>query len=180
MRRALIQLTGLLQESCASRFLLGPARNCWSDVACIDSLFFDMTEVAGCPVGYVEARSRHVKQSSQAKKKKAMFMPLMAPIQGVSPDFCWALEWRRAAQLAGIDLTRRPLGALSPAPGPDGTFLKRHIDTAEASDWLRGLLLRSDPTRQRTTSHCLEHTVLGGSGSTVRRRRSWRTTAQDP
>ncbi|CAE7610463.1 unnamed protein product [Symbiodinium natans] len=137
------------------------ARNRWSDVACIDSLSFDVTEVAGRPVGYVEARARHVKQSSQAKKKKALFMPLVAPIQGVSPDFSWALEWRHAAQLAGIDLTKRPLGALLPAPGPEGSFLKRHIDTAEASDWLHGLLLRSDPTRQRTTSHCLKHTVLG-------------------
>ena len=137
------------------------ARNRWSDVACIDSLSFDVTEVAGRPVGYVEARARHVKQSSQAKKKKALFMPLVAPIQGVSPDFYWALEWRHAAQLAGIDLTKRPLGALLPAPGPEGSFLKRHIDTAEASDWLHGLLLRSDPTRQRTTSHCLKHTVLG-------------------
>ena len=137
------------------------ARNRWSDVACIDSLSFDVTEVAGRPVGYVEARARRVKQSSQAKKKKALFMPLVAPIQGVSPDFHWALEWHHAAQLAGIDLAKRPLGALLPAPGPGGTFLKRHIDTAEASDWLHGLLLRSDPTRQRTTSHCLKHTVLG-------------------
>ena len=84
------------------------ARNRWSDVACIDSLSFDVTEVAGRLVGYVEARARHVKQSSQAKKKKAMFMPLVAPIQGVSPDFSWALEWRHAAQLAGIDLAKRP------------------------------------------------------------------------
>ena len=49
-------------------------------MACVESITFDFSEQQGQPVGYVEARARHVKQSSQSKKKKSLFMPLVAPI----------------------------------------------------------------------------------------------------
>ena len=48
-----------------------------------------------------------------------------------------------------------------PAIGPDGGWLKRTVDSQEASDWLTKLLQKRDPSLSRVTTHSLKHTTLG-------------------
>ena len=111
-------------------------------------------------MSYVEARARRVKQSSQSKKK-FVCVPLVAPICGVHPNFSWALDWKKVADMVGVDFDKGPFGALPPAPDPNRSLLRRHIDSTEASDWLSGILSHFQPRRSPTTSHCLKHTALG-------------------
>lgn len=60
----------------------------------------------------------------------------------------------------GLEIHRRPLGPLLPAPGLDGTFCARPLTTSEAAGWLRALL---QGTKDVGTfrSHSMKATLLG-------------------
>ena len=47
------------------------------------------------------------------------------------------------------------------AVGPDGGWLRRTVDSPEASDWLTRLLQKREPSLARVTTHSLKHTTLG-------------------
>ena len=136
------------------------SRNRWSDIRHVRSLEFDFLEIGPEICGFLEGRAREVKQSNK-KKKLSLFMPLVAPVRGVHPTVVWAKEWQKVAAEAGIVLSKTPVGPLLPATAPDGAWLQRSIDSAEASNWLMGLLRNRDPSTARVTTHSLKHTALG-------------------
>ena len=43
----------------------------------------------------------------------------------------------------------------------EGKWLKRTVDSQEASAWLTQLLRKRDPSMERVTTHSLKHTPLG-------------------
>ena len=61
-------------------------RSQWADMGNIDRLFFDVMETEDGPFGFVEARTRIHKTSTTAERK-AMYMPYVAPIQGVGDGY---------------------------------------------------------------------------------------------
>ena len=59
------------------------------------------------PFGFVEARTRIHKTSTTAERK-AMYMPYVAPIQGVGDGY-WGLDWKAVLEeLQLMDPKRRP------------------------------------------------------------------------
>ena len=136
------------------------ARNRWSDIRFVKTLEFDVLQIRGDTRGYIEGRAKDVKQSDR-KKKQTLFMPLVAPVRGVHQSIVWGTVWQSVAQQVGRSFTQDPVGPLLPAIGPDGGWLKRTVDSQEASDWLTKLLQNRDPSLSRVTTHSLKHTTLG-------------------
>ncbi len=136
------------------------ARNRWSDIRFVKTLEFDFLQLEGDTRGYIEGRAKDVKQSNK-KKKQALFMPLVAPVRGVHPNIIWGTVWQSVANQVGRDFAKDPVGPLLPAVGPDGTWLRRTVDSPEASDWLTSLLRKREPSLARVTTHSLKHTALG-------------------
>ena len=136
------------------------ARNRWSDIRFIKTFEFDVLQIQGETKGYIEGRAKDVKQSNR-KKKQTLFMPLAAPVRGVHPNIVWGTAWQSVSQQVGRSFTQDPVGPLLPAVGPDGNWLKRTVDSAEASDWLTKLLQKREPSLSRVTTHSLKHTTLG-------------------
>ena len=136
------------------------ARNRWSDVRFVKTFEFDVLQNQGETKGYIEGRAKDVKQSNR-KKKQALFMPLVAPVRGVHPTIVWGTAWQSVSQQVGRNFAQGPVGPLLPAIGPDGGWLRRTIDSAEASDWLTKLLQKREPALSRVTTHSLKHTTLG-------------------
>ena len=136
------------------------ARNRWSDIRFVKTLEFDILQLEGETRGYVEGRAKDVKQSNR-RKKQSLFMPLVAPVRGVHPSVIWGTVWQSVAQQVGRDFAQDPVGPLLPAVGPDGGWLRRRVDSPEASDWLTRLLQKREPSLARVTTHSLKHTTLG-------------------
>ena len=134
-------------------------RNRWSDSQCLDTIEFDVVEAEGCMSGFVEARAKHVKQSN--RKKKSLFMPLVAPIQGVHPTLYWALEWKKVGDQIGVQWDRRPYGPLMPAMTVGEEWLRRSVAASEISEWMSDILRRCDPSCSSTSSHSMKRTMLG-------------------
>ena len=136
------------------------ARNRWSDIRFVRSFEWDFLQVQGQTEGYIEARSKDVKQSNR-KKKQTLFMPLVAPVRGVHPTIVWGVAWKDVASKVGRRFDVAPLGPLLPAVDVEGKWLKRTVDSQEASAWLTQLLRKRDPSMERVTTHSLKHTPLG-------------------
>ena len=136
------------------------ARNRWSDIRFVRSFEWDFLQVQGQTEGYIEARSKDVKQSNR-KKKQTLFMPLVAPVRGVHPTIVWGVAWKDVASKVGRNFDSAPLGPLLPALDAEGKWLKRTVDSQEASAWLTQLLRKRDPSMERDTTHSLKHTPLG-------------------
>ena len=132
------------------------ARDRWSDIRFVKTLEFDILQLEGETRGYVEGRAKDVKQSNR-RKKQNLFMPLVAPVRGVHPSVIWGTVWQSVAQQVGRDFAH----PLLPAVGPDGGWLRRRVDSPEASDWLTRLLQKREPSLTRVTTHSLKHTTLG-------------------
>ena len=115
------------------------ARNRWSDIRFVRSFEWDFLQVQGQTEGYIEARSKDVKQSNR-KKKQTLFMPLVAPVRGVHPTIVWGVAWKDVASKVGRNFDVAPLGPLLPAVDAKGKWLKRTVDSQEASAWLTQLL----------------------------------------
>ena len=131
------------------------SRSRWSDLSFLDELEFDIayhrTEIAG----FVESSTRHQKTSSSAVKK-ALQMPLVCPLQGVTKN-SWALEWHDILKAVKFDMDRRPIGALCRPPTLEG-LSERSLTSDEAGNFINALLeLDGD---RAVTSHCLKTTTL--------------------
>ena len=131
-----------------------------NDIRFVKTLEFDVLQIQGETRGYIEGRAKDVKQSNR-KKKQTLFMPLVAPVRGVHPNIVWGTAWQSVSQQVGRNFTQDPVGPLLPAIGPDGRWLRRTVDSAEASDWLTKLLQKREPSLARVTTHSLKHTTLG-------------------
>ena len=163
----------LAEVRCMERFLIGDAptrhkylmgcalfvlysRSRWSDIAYVEYLELDSTEVNGQPFGFVGSSTRHQKTGTSALKK-AMQMPLVSPVLGVS-DVEWAHIWMETVMGMGLDLFQRPFGAICRAPRSDGSLSNRSVTAEEIGDFLNAALgLVGDKC---VTSHSLKRTTL--------------------
>ena len=64
----------------------------WSDLSSMQSFGFDVMETDSGPFGFVEDRTR-IHKTSNTAEKKALYLPFVAPIEGVG-EKPWALAWR--------------------------------------------------------------------------------------
>ena len=64
------------------------ARNRWSDIRFVKTSEFDVLQIRRETRGHIEGRAEDVKQSNR-KKKQTLFMPLVAPVQGVHQSIVW-------------------------------------------------------------------------------------------
>ena len=91
------------------KYLMGCAlfvlysRSRWSDIAQVEYLELDAVEVEGRPFGFIESSTRHQKTGTTALKK-AMQMPLVSPVLGVS-DVEWAHIFMEVLMGMGLDPT---------------------------------------------------------------------------
>eukprot|EP00435_Cladocopium_sp_Y103_P053343 s286_g17.t1 len=153
------------------------ARARWSDLAYMQSFFYDTIEKDGMNYGYVEARTR-VHKTSTSEERKAMYMPFVAPIQGVE-SFCWALEWKEAFIELGLLTGFEPHGAICRAPTVSGGFTKRPLTSVEASDMLNDYLGIGKAALEATSSHSLKATTLAGSFDPDGTRSGWMASTCD-
>lgn len=129
----------------------------WSDLFSMQSFGFDVMEADSGPFGFVEGRTR-IHKTSNTAEKKALYLPFVAPIEGVG-EKPWALAWRSV--LEELDMLRdpEPYGAVCRAPTSEGGFTKRPLTSAEASSMLNDFLGVAD-TKEATSSHSLKATTL--------------------
>ena len=76
------------------------ARCRWSDLHSIHSIEFDVIDTKDGKFGFVEVRSR-VHKTGDTEEKKALFMPFVAPIAGVTTR-PWAMAWKEAMETLGF------------------------------------------------------------------------------
>ena len=128
----------------------------WSDLSSLQSFFYDVVETNTGPFGFVGGRTR-VHKTSNSVEKKAMYLPFVAPIQGITERH-WGLDRKEVLEEFKILVTKEPFGAVCRAPKSDGTFTKRPLSTSEASDMLNDLLEMG--TDDETTSRSLKSMTL--------------------
>ena len=131
------------------------SRSRWSDLAFLSDLTLDTTETELGLVGFVEGSTRLQKTSTTALKR-AMQMPLVAPIRGVT-ERLWAVEWFDILKQVQFNLTAKPIGAVC-RPPTNGMLGTRHLSSEEIGDFLNHVL---GLTGERVvTSHCMKTTTL--------------------
>ena len=137
----------------------------WSDIANVDSIEWDVADVGKEKFGFVETRTR-ITKTSTTEEKKTMWMPFVAPINGLGP-FPWGLAWKEVLESLGFNLMHRPSGPICRAPCANGDFSRRSVSTAEASDLLTDFLKVKG---EKMTSHSLKTTTLVRFGLSDRSR----------
>ena len=131
----------------------------WADLECVASLDFDIVDIPdGGSFGFVEMRTR-VHKTGGTEERKAMFMPYVAPINGVR-ETPWATIWMETMKKLEIDWSVKNFGAICRAPRSDGGFTKRPITTDEISSMLNRFLGYSPKSPCYTTSHSMKTTLL--------------------
>mmetsp|Transcript_28330 Transcript_28330/g.46610 ORF Transcript_28330/g.46610 Transcript_28330/m.46610 type:complete len:825 (+) Transcript_28330:1-2475(+) len=91
--------------------------------------------------------------------RRQQFLPIVVPWNGVVTDD-WMNVFLTLYACVGLDITKKPLGPLLPAPRLDGTFCARPLTTSEAADWLRALL-NGTSNFESFRSHSMKATLLG-------------------
>eukprot|EP00435_Cladocopium_sp_Y103_P059351 s1613_g21.t1 len=129
----------------------------WSDLASMQSLFYDVVDTHEGPFGFIEARTR-IHKTSNSAEKKAMYLPFVAPTQGVGERY-WALDWKETLEKLELLHDREPYGPVCRAPTSVGGFTKRPLASDEISSILNDFLKLTD-TEQAASSHSLKATTL--------------------
>ena len=91
--------------------------------------------------------------------RRQQFLPLVVPWEGIVTED-WLQTFLKVYAQVGLDINRRPLGPLLPAPRLDGSFCARPLSTSEAADWLRALL-HGTKQSESFRSHSMKATLLG-------------------
>ena len=68
-----------------------------SDLSSTQSFFYDVMETNTGPFGFVEGRTRIHKTSNSVENRIAMYLPFVAPIQGITERH-WGLDWREVLE----------------------------------------------------------------------------------
>eukprot|EP00435_Cladocopium_sp_Y103_P048021 s528_g14.t1 len=76
-----------------------------------------------------------IHKTSTSAEKKALYLPFVAPINGVGSE-CWALAWTEALEQLGLLRDREPYGPMTSVGG----FTKRPLTTDEISPMINGFL----------------------------------------
>ena len=132
------------------------SRSRWSDLAMVQHLDLDATEVDGKPLGFVESSTKFQKTGTTALKR-SMEMPLVAPVLGCT-EVPWCHRWFEIMMGFGFDLSSCPFGPVCRAPSGDGEFFRRSVTSSEITDFLNNVLELSGD--ECVTSHSLKCTTL--------------------
>lgn len=131
------------------------SRSRWSDLSFLDTLELETTDTPYGLIGYVEGSTKHQKSGTTALKK-ALQMPLVSPIMGVTTRM-WAVEWFGILRQVGFKFEAKPVGALCRAVS--GTALGvRPVSSEEITSFLNSALECS--ADMRLTSHSMKTTTL--------------------
>eukprot|EP00435_Cladocopium_sp_Y103_P045867 s1982_g13.t1 len=137
-----------LGAGCFLVCLYGRAR--WSDMRYIDHVVVE----AGDSVTFYTTEHK----TASVGLRRQQYLPIVVPWHGICSDN-WLEDWLQVYHLVGLDITKRPLGPLLPAPRIDGTFCARPLSTAEAACWLRALL-QGTSNSDSYRSHSLKASLL--------------------
>jgi hypothetical protein len=131
------------------------ARSRWSDAQHGEKLLEDVDSSGVC--AYIEV-STGVYKTAKALQLRHMYLPLVAPCEGVTTGN-WGAEWCRVRKELGIhNLSEFPL---MPAPNAQKEATVRPLSTSEAGSWMRDLLQIDNADKsQRFSSHSLKATCL--------------------
>ena len=131
------------------------ARSRWSDSQHGEKFLEDVGESGAC--AYIEV-STGVHKTARALQLRHMYLPLVAPCEGVVSGN-WGELWCQSRKELGIhDLNNFPL---MPAPDSAQEPTERPLSSTEAGSWMRALL-KVDCTNKtvRYSSHSLKATCL--------------------
>eukprot|EP00435_Cladocopium_sp_Y103_P014351 s3649_g3.t1 len=137
------------------------SRSRWSDLKHVHQFWVEREWYNGQLFGFVEARTQFHKTATTLVKKK-LFMPLVAPLLGVT-DVDWSRHWMASFDKLGVDTTVEPFGAICRAPDHSGGLCKRSVTTEEIGVFLNGFL--RTPKESQISSHSLKHTTLSWCSS---------------
>ncbi len=160
-----VQLMERYMESDAhnrDKYVMGAAlsalysRSRWSDLAMVQYLELDTTEVEGKPFGFLESSTKFQKTGTTALKR-AQEMPLVSPVLGCT-EVPWCHRWVEVIMGFGFDLCASPFGPVCRAPRGDGGFFNRSVTSSEVTDFLNNVLELSG--EDCVTSHSLKCTTL--------------------
>ena len=132
------------------------SRSRWSDLAMVQHLELDSTEVDGKPFGFVESSTKFQKTGTTALKRSSE-MPLVAPVLGTT-EVPWCHRWFDIMMGFGFDLSSYPFGPVCKAPAGSGEFFRRSVTSTEITDFLNNVLELSG--EECVTSHSLKCTTL--------------------
>lgn len=139
-----------LAAACFLICLYGRAR--WSDIRFIQYVEIDNNRNGSLTLYTSEHKTAGV------GLKREQFLPLIIPWQGVTSD-PWIETFLDLYSFLGLDIGKRPLGPLMPAPRPSGGFYARPVTTTEAAKWLRALL-EGTSNSESFRSHSLKASLL--------------------
>lgn len=91
------------------------SRSRWSDLRYIHQIWIDKLEYKGELLGFVEACTQHHKTATSLTKKQ-LYMPLVAPVLGVT-RVDWTKHWMRACDALGINFEEGRCAELHPMEG---------------------------------------------------------------
>lgn len=101
------------------------SRSRWSDLKFVDELWVDKQIYKGLLVGYIESKTKYHKTATNLLKKQK-FMPLVAPVLGVT-RLDWAAHWLDSMAFLKVDIDKKPFGAICRAPRADGVLGERRL-----------------------------------------------------
>ena len=124
----------------------------WSDVRYVDHFEIEEGRFVSLTLFTVEHKTASV------GLRREQFLPLIVPWEGIVNED-WIKIFLEVYQRCGLDLAKRPLGPLLPAPKATGQFCARPLSTSEAAAWLRALL-EGATGFDTLRSHLLKSTLL--------------------
>ena len=95
----------------------------------------DSQEVDGERFGFFESSTKYQKTATSALKK-ALEMPLVAPVMGCT-SVKWCHIWVEIMLALGIDMTAVPFGPICRAPKSTGGFYERPTTSVEIAEFLQ-------------------------------------------
>ena len=120
---------------CGSSLFAVHSRARWADLMHCDQVILDRDDNE--TLRFIEGHTAtHKTMGATVFKHQYLF--LTAPAFGVTSD-CWPQTWLESRHMAGVMLP--PYNCVMPAPDPDGNPSKRALSSAEASQWLRKILV---------------------------------------
>ena len=132
------------------------SRSRWSDLRYVDQFWVERAEFNGEPFGFVEARTKfHKTATSLAKKLR--YMPLVAPLQGVT-EVDWSKIWLESMLELNVDINYEPFGAICRAPSQGGGLCARSCTSEEIGAFINKLLKTGSDNS--ISSHSFKHTTL--------------------
>ena len=91
-------------------------------------------------MGYIESKTKYHKTATSLLKKQK-FMPLVAPVLGVT-RLDWTAHWLDSMAFLKVDIDKKPFGAICRAPRADGVLGDRPCSSEEIVTFTFFVLVR--------------------------------------